>query len=586
MKKLLLMSLFLLVVVQLGAEPVPIGKYLPQDAKLDGSQDLLQYLQKAVDENQDVILTGSKDAAKPLVYGIKIKADKIGLVIPAGRTLRGETGAELKRLPSAGKVIVTGKSVRLTGIIINGNKAAHWPEFQDLGKSDMGITTGSNNLIEDCYVYDIPGIAFGTYTDNSVFRRCKAKNAGYIDIKFKADYYQGKWDQWSGDSFYIRGNNNIVMDCDSEDAFRWDYTTCHENSGNAMYINCTGRDLRWRSYGFIDIEGCDGLGSTMINCKSPDGVISVSTNGSKLINCEAARINVHNTDQVFLLNNRTLGGGMAVGGWSTPRNTQVRGGAMPMVIGNEINRSSAGFGIPETADWSFSIFSTDGAGLVADNVLNEFKGQAGTGPGLKFDNVPNYNNEVKYGTYQAPARVLDDGAKAEIDQHVRARMMEFAQSIPKILTRLKIKSGVVASTFAPIQSKFILDTNDKGIAEKWETKRPADLKDILIGKHWDSQIGQYSGVAWYFIDLPLDEDLQHNCDEVYLLFGGIEGDATIFINGNKVGENKKKGEFVLKVPKKDLFFMNERKLNNLTVRVYRPAGMGGIYGPVAAILTK
>ncbi len=573
----------------LSASPVSIKQYLPADARLDGSQDLSEYLQKAVNENKDLLLDGSGDPGKPLIYGIKIGAEKTGLVIPSGHTLRGGKGSEIKRIPSAGKLLVAQKSVRVSGITINGNKAAHWPEFDDLRNTDMGLLFAGNCVIEDCRIYDNPGIAFGTYANNSVVRRCKAQNSGYIDLKFKADFYQGKWDRWSGDSFYIRGNNNVVIDCDSEDAFRWDYTTCHENSGNTVYVNCTGRDLRWRTYGFIDIEGCDGMGSTMINCKSPDGSIAISTANSKLINCEAGYINVHNADNVTLIDNRTLGGGLAVGGWSSAKKTQVRGGAAPMVVGNEVNRSSAGAGVPQTADWSLSVFSTDGVGLVADNVLNEYKAGETTGPGMKTDNVTEYNNTVRHRIFELPDKQLTPRAKKTVNNQLRNRLMSFSQQVPDMLKQLGVKKNIVAVTFPEIENKFILDRNNEGEKLHWEKfeSRPEKLRNILIAKHWDAQVGHYAGAAWYFMDIPLDEDLQHNCDTVYLLFGGVEKEARVYVNGKLIGENKVWNKpFLFEVAKKDLKFKNDRELNNISVRAFSGAGMGGMYAPFAVILAK
>lgn len=324
-----------------GTSAASVLKYLPDNPKLDGSVDYRAEIQKALDENEVVELKGSGNPKKPFVYGVKISSrNRTGIVVPKGHVFKGSKSAIIKRIPSKGRVIATKKGARVKGIIIDGNKKAHWPEFKDLGKSDMGILIGSDNLIEDCYIYDIPGCAFATYANGSIVRRCKAKNSGYIDIRFKTDYYQGKWDRWSGDSFYIRGNNNIVVDCDSEDAFRWDYTTCHGKSGGSVFINCKGRDVLWKSYGFIDIEGCDGDGSIMINCKSPDGSIAISTSGSKLIDSTSQRINVYSTDNVLVNGCETFGGGIAVGGWCSQKNSYIRGGANPVVVNNIINRSS------------------------------------------------------------------------------------------------------------------------------------------------------------------------------------------------------------------------------------------------------
>ena len=375
-----------------------VSDYLPDDAKLDGSVDLREALQTALDENAAVVLQGSGDPDKPLVYGVRIPAGKsFGLMVPEGHTLRAEPGAVIRRLPSKRALIHVGKRARLVGVTVDGNKHAHYPTYEDLGKSDFGILMLGECVVEDCTVYDIPGIAFGTYAGKNVVRRCTARNAGYIDLKFNADYYQGKWDNWSGDGFYMRGHHNVVIDCVAIDCFRWAYTTSHENSGSATYINCEADMPTWKTYGFIDIEACDGGGSTMIHCTSPKGTLAISTDGCKLYHCEAGAIAVNDADHVEIVNCTTRGGGLAVGGWTSALKTQVRGGNQPVVVGNTINKYQADSGVPEVSDWSLSVFSADGKGLVAGNVLNEFAGPDSKGPGMKLDNVVHHDNVVRYG---------------------------------------------------------------------------------------------------------------------------------------------------------------------------------------------
>ncbi|MDD5598208.1 MAG: hypothetical protein PHV82_09700, partial [Victivallaceae bacterium] len=403
---------------------VNIMKYLPRDARLDGSVDYRAEIQKALDENETVELAGSGNPAKPLIYGVKIPRSRIGLTVPEGHTLIGSSSAVIKRIPSAGSVLLTQKGVRIKGIIIDGNKKAHWPEFEDLGKGDMGIRIGPDNLIESCSIYDMPGTAFATSSDGSVIRNCKARNVGYIDLKYSSNRYIGKLDRWSGDGFYIRGHKNLVIDCCSEDAFRWDYTTCHGNVGDTLFINCKGRDVLWKTYGFIDIEACDGKGSTMINCKSPDGSIAISTSDSKLIGCTAHHIDVHAADNIFISGCETLGGGLAVGGWCSLRKSYVRGGANPIVINNVINRNIAEAGVPGTSDWSLSVFSTDGKGIVAGNLLNEYE----NGPGMKFDKVKAYDNLKKYGRFKLPQNSAAEKIKRQVEaEHAVVRFREFGR---------------------------------------------------------------------------------------------------------------------------------------------------------------
>lgn len=574
------------------ADAVSVLKYLPENPKLDGSVNYSAEIQTALDENEAVELTGSGNAENPFIYGVKCgeNKSKCGIVVPEGRTLKGSKSAIIKRIPSSGKTIISERGARIKGIIIDGNKNAHWPEFKDLGKSDMGIMIGTDNLIEDCYIYNIPGIAFGTYADNSVVRRCKAKNSGYIDLKFKVDYYQGKWDNYSGDSFYIRGNNNIVIDCDSEDAFRWDYTTCHEKSGGSIFINCKGRDVLWNSYGFIDIEGCDGEGSIMINCKSPDGSIAISTSGSKLINCTGHRINVYASDNVLVEGCETLGGGLAVGGWSSSKNTFIRGGTNPVVINNIINRDNPGPGVSETSDWSLSVFSTDGNGIAAGNILNEYKGELGRGPGMKFDKVKSYDNIKDYKNYKGPRNSDAKKAKEEMAKaQLNARLRDFGLEVPKIAAKLGVKDEILVTKTLSPEADFIKDEKNIGEGEKWflPGKVPTGTQKLPIGQHWDNSIGKYHNYAWYFLKFPLDMDDQHICDTVNLIFGGIDSECKVWLNGEYIGSHEGWADpFILKVKLESLKWRDEDDQNTLVIRAYTPAGLGGVYGNIAIIMTK
>jgi len=593
-KKFLVGSAVLLLAVA-HVTAVSVLNYLPENPQLDGTVNYGVEIQKALNENPSVELLGSGDPDQPFIYGIKNTPDDKykrgkGLIVPAGHILMGSESAIIKRIPSQGPLIVTEKGAWVKGIIIDGNKKAHWPEFEEMRNVDMGIRIGANNVIEDCTIYNTPGIAFGTYANSSVIRRCKAKNSGYIDVKFKADYYQGKWDRYSGDSFYIRGYNNVVIDCDSEDAFRWDYTTCHENAGGTVYINCNGRDTLWRSYGFIDIEGCDGDGSIMINCKSPNGNIAVSTSGSKLINCTGKRINIHSTDNVLVSGCETYGGGLVVGGWSSHKTSYVRGGASPVVINNIINRSSPGPGVPETSDWSLSVFSTDGEGIVAGNVLNEYKGKQGRGPGMKFDNVKAYDNVIEYKEYVIEENPEKSNAKFEMEKLQRlGRLQEFGLKVPTLAEKLNIDGTIIVNKIITPDALFLKDEKNVGEKEQWflPGKMPANAKEMPIGQHWDTVIGQYHNYGWYFLKVPLDMDDQHIIDTFYLLFEGIDSECAVWLNGNYIGKHEGWNDpFKMAVPLETLKWKDDDDPNTLVIRVFTPAGLGGIYGNIAAVMTK
>ena len=574
--------------VTYAAEWVSVRDYLPADASLDGSVDYREQFNKALGENVSLLVPGSDDADSPHVYGLTT-----GVEVPDGHTLRAEPHAVLKRLPSKGQLLHVGVGSRVVGVTVDGNKYAHWPQFEDLGKSDSAFILRGRCVMEDCYAYDVPGIAFQCYSNHNVVRRCKARNCGYIDLKFNADYYQGKWDRWSGDGFYMRGHHNVVVDCEAYDCFRWAYTTCHENAGLATYVNCKGYAVNWKPYGFIDIEGCDGGGTTMINCVGTYGTIAISTSGTKAYGCEAADIHVYNADDVEIIGCTTHGGGLGVGGWSSSANSAVRGGNNPLVIGNTVNMYGPTSGIGGVSDWSLSVFSADGRGLAANNVLNEYEGPEGKGQGMKLDNVAAHNNSVTYGTAHVPPRApkAAGGESAELRTRMRRRQLRtFATKAGTLAGELGFQRQITNITVVEAEALFVKDLEQKGEDQAWSDagRRPPaeELKPIRLGEHWDGQHGQYHGHAWYFAEFTLDQDHRFIADKVHLLFGGVDSDCRVFLNGKLLGEHSGWNEpFLLEVPI-DLLKWEDQGTNDLAIHVWTPAGLGGVYGHIAALLSQ
>ena len=128
----------------------------------------------------------------------------------------------------------------------------------------------------------------------------------------------------------------------------------------------------------------------------------------------------------------------------------------------------------------------------------------------------------------------------------------------------------------------------KLLTEKWMENAPGDAIPFQIGQHWDNQIGtMHNQAGWYFIDLPLDMDLQHNCSKVFLLFEGVDSDCEVYLNGRKIGENHTWDKpFVFAVPKTELLWQDDARPNRIVVKAWTPGGLGGVYGLVAAILAE
>jgi len=582
----------------LPKDAADVRKYLPADAVLDGSVDYSAQIQKALDENPVVILTGSGDAKKPAIYGVKTaEGSPTALNVPAGHILLGSPDAILRRIPSRGRTVIVGNGGMVMGLIIDGNKNAHWPEFQNLGKiQGSGIILTNDAAAIGCTIYDLPGIAFATYSHRNVFWKNVARNVGYIDLKYNATFYQGRWDNDSGDGFYVRGYGNLVLDCEAYDCFRWGYTTCHENSGTTTYINSTMHNTLYRTYGFIDLEDCkhDPIGTMVINMRATQGSLTVAgTNNAMLFNSESGSFVGWNANDLFVAGSRTHGGGMGIGGWTSARNAQVRGGNNPVYLGNTVVKATASSGIPSISDWSLSIFSSDGKGLAAGNVLKEYEGPAGKGTGLQLDQVTHANNTVEYGSWiESTSGNTEERINATDAIRTRA-MRTFNAQIADIAGSLGAKGNITRVIFPRPQAQFIQDKANVGEKEAWfkPENKPADdkLKPIFFGEHWDPQHGYYEGHAWYFTTFQITEDDFHGCDQVYLLLSGVDTESKVYINGQQVGiTNVWNKPFLLEIPRatQGPIKWDENLLNNLTIHVFSPQGMGGVYGQVALVLSS
>jgi hypothetical protein len=97
--------------------------------------------------------------------------------------------------------------------------------------------------------------------------------------------------------------------------------------------------------------------------------------------------------------------------------------------------------------------------------------------------------------------------------------------------------GEVGKFFSfPAQWSFRIDPQDKGLDDQWQNTRDfQDWTTMRIDNHWTAQGEDHRGAAWYGIkfDMPRRKSAQSA-----LWFGAIDGDADIFLDGEKVGEQK------------------------------------------------
>ncbi|MBD3289779.1 T9SS type A sorting domain-containing protein [candidate division KSB1 bacterium] len=381
---------------------VSVLNYLSEDPQLDGSVDYITQIQTAVDSNEYVLLEGSGDPENPSIYGMTI-----GLILPPGHVLLGDSTAILRRLPSSGHFITLQDSAAIVGVNIHGNKHAHYPEFDNLKKhSGNAIDMKGHNFVANCNIWENAGIAvqtWGNFQYNLVYN-CTFEDCGYIDLKYGKSHYQGSFDKNSGDGIYLRAYHNVALDCMAKDAFRWGYTTSHGGGGYCTYINCDMYNTRYKTYGFIDIEGadhecliidCDGDHEESLWQDYRNG-FWISTHGTMALFSSANffvsgdDVKEKRGDYVTIIGCETIDSGFGVWGYS------------PVLVKNMANKShncgTLRFDArcrpdDDKTSSSFYVNALDSIGIAANNTLYEELG----GPGMDILNVTDINNKMIIG---------------------------------------------------------------------------------------------------------------------------------------------------------------------------------------------
>jgi hypothetical protein len=600
MRTKMLVGVLVLTVVACGGVPaqdagdwVNVREYLPDTWATDGSEDLREDIQEAFDENAMVFFPGSDDPENPLVYPVTC-----GLEVRENSRVRFGANAWLLRLPSEGSVITLNDGAHLSGAVIDGNKYNHWPGFQELGKNDPGIKLLHGCVVEDCVVFNNPGIAFFSYGSYNKVYRCLAENVGYIDVKFGSMNYQGSRDRWSGDGYYFRGTGNLIRDCESYDAMRWGYVSSHSGARQNTYVDCRGADVNFNTYGFIDIEGAEG-NNRLIRCISPNSHIAIpGSPNTEVIQCMASRISFYdhqNPESVEMYGGQkgiapvidgciTTEGGIVIGGWSSRRDALVPGALSPIITNNRMYKSHSGPS-DQYSDWSFSVHSVDGSGVVSGNILFEFDDGYTKGPGMNLENIEGSDNHVVYGQHwqlDLPKPRLRYGYVEE--EQVEARKYEYAREVLMAgREELGLEGEIVSVEWLPDTAQFATDRPNEGEAAGWQTAPPtgADLIEMPVGSHWDYTIGRYHGVGWYYLPVRMP-DLTEGQD-LYLYVSGIDSEARFFIDGEPAGKHVGwDTPSLIEVPEN----LREKDEGLLAVKVWTPAGMGGIYGPLGLVVAE
>lgn len=586
-------------VAHAGAGWVNVQDYFPDDWQEQEQLDLREYIQEAVNENPRVFFPGGNNADDLVKYHMTT-----GLEVPEHHQLDFGPHHRLVRLPSEGLLIVLNDHARLSNAVIDGNKYAHWPEFEDLGKnSDTAIRMRSHTVVKDTVVFNNPGHAFGTWSDYNKLYRCRAENIGYIDVRYGAMHYAAARDGVSGDGFYIRGEGNLIKDSVAYDAQRWDFCSSHSGAKQNTYVDCRGGDVEFRTYGFIDIEDADD-NNRLIRCISPNSHIAIPISArTEVIQCMASRITAWDRPEsieryeddagvrnhgLLLDGNITTEGGIVIGGWSSQRDQLVPGAASPIVVNNRMYKQHAG---PSDgySDWSFSIHAADGHGVVANNMLFEFDDGYTRGPGMNLDNVEGQNNQVVYGKWDdldLPRPRLRYGYYDHdlIEQRAQAYAEE---QLREYLAEAALDLADPQVHWLPLVGQFVVDAQDEGEAATWATGLPeeASARELHLTEHWttqDADLAMFRGPGWYY--LPFEWPAE-NGQQLYLFASAIDSEARIYVNGRLVGEHS--GWDTPSITPIDAEARDADTAEQLlALKVWTPAGLAGIYGPLALLVEE
>jgi hypothetical protein len=146
----------------------------------------------------------------------------------------------------------------------------------------------------------------------------------------------------------------------------------------------------------------------------------------------------------------------------------------------------------------------------------------------------------------------------------------------------------------PLEWRFRTDAQDAGLQANWAgVAADAAWTPIRTDRAWTEQGHAYHGVAWYTVTFQLDEAARQALAErpgrrASLVFGAIDGDADVFLDGNKIGEQKQDVGFMWDKPfavdLPETFAVAAE--HRLTVRVRKDLYAAGIWRPVTVALLR
>ena len=173
-----------------------------------------------------------------------------------------------------------------------------------------------------------------------------------------------------------------------------------------------------------------------------------------------------------------------------------------------------------------------------------------------------------------------------------------------VLAALQAAAPAVAQEQAPTTEsklevgptwKFKTDPSNVGVKENWSVPGTDDKDWVSIRGDrpgWNAQgFPRYNGYGWYRtrVKVPKDLDSRKN---LLLVFGAVDEDAVVYINGKKAFEHTCESTGVIPAEIWDTpFVLKARQYlklaeeNLIAVRVYNRVAMGGLWKPVYLIST-
>ena len=176
--------------------------------------------------------------------------------------------------------------------------------------------------------------------------------------------------------------------------------------------------------------------------------------------------------------------------------------------------------------------------------------------------TPQVEQEIKSATYKL------------LDKFIGKKISSRTPDISKIIYEL------------PLDWSFKIDPNDNGVSQQWFYDGFDSWQPIRTDDFWTNQGYDYHGVAWYKTELAIAQDKAATLKQsknLVLYFGAVDGTADIYLDGVKIGEQKREPAimwdkpFVIALPED--FAIAGKHI--LSIRVRKDGYAAGIWKPVS-----